>query len=198
MTKLISTNPAKNYKTVGFVNISTPAEVARKVAEANMAKSNWKDIGLPKRMGCVQAIYQKFMERKEEIINLIVKETGKSLKDARSEMERYGNAFKWFLENVELSMKDEITYEDEKTVHKIVWEPWGTAVVIIPWNHPFGMFVWGAIPNLLVGNTVVLKHSEECPLTGKLIEQLISSANLPRGVFSEIYGDGRIGKNTFK
>ena len=194
MAKLISTNPAKNYKAVGSVTISTPSEVARKVSEANTAKTNWKDLGLPKRMGYVQTIYQKFLERKEEIISLIVKETGKSLKDAGSEVERYGNAFKWFLENVESSIKNETTSEDEKTIHKIVYEPSGTAAVIIPWNHPFGMFVWGVIPNLLVGNTVVLKHSEECPLTGKLIEQIINSTNLPRGVFSEIYGDGNIGK----
>ncbi len=194
MARLISTNPAKNYKTIGSVTVSTPAEVARKVEEANMVKAGWKDAGLSKRMAYVQTIYQKFMEREEELISLIVKETGKSFKDARSEFERYGNAFKWFLENVESSIKDEITYEDEKTVHKIVYEPSGTAAVIIPWNHPFGMFVWGAIPNLLVGNTVVLKHSEECPLTGKLIEQIINSTNLPRGVFSEVYGDGKIGK----
>ena len=194
MARLISTNPAKNYKTIGFVNISTPAEVAHKVALANLAKSGWKNLGLAKRTEYVQTIYQRFTDRKEEIISLIVKETGKSLKDARSEFERYGNASKWFLENVELLIKDEITYEDEKTVHKIVYEPSGTAAVIIPWNHPFGMFVWGAIPNLLVGNTVVLKHSEECPLTGKLIEQIINSTNLPRGVFSEVYGDGKIGR----
>lgn len=194
MAKLISTNPAKNYKTVGYVTISTAVEVARKVAQANLVKANWKDLGLSKRTEYVRAIYQKFMERKEEVISLIVKETGKSLKDAGVEVERYGSAFKWFLENVESSIRDEITYEDEKTVHKIVYEPSGTAAVIIPWNHPFGMFAWGAIPNLLVGNTVVLKHSEECPLTGKLIEQIISSTNLPKGVFSEVYGDGRVGR----
>jgi acyl-CoA reductase-like NAD-dependent aldehyde dehydrogenase len=56
------------------------------------------------------------------------------------------------------------------------------------------MFIWGVIPNLIAGNTVVFKISEECPLTGKLIEEIMNSGNLPEGVFSEVYGDGRIGQ----
>jgi len=51
----------------------------------------------------------------------------------------------------------------------------------------------GVIPNLLAGNTVVFKISEECPLVGKLIEDTMLSHNLPEGVFSEVYGDGEVG-----
>ena len=55
------------------------------------------------------------------------------------------------------------------------------------------MFIWGAFPNLIAGNTIVFKISEECPLTGKLIEQVMESGNLPEGVFSEVYGAGDVG-----
>ncbi len=54
--------------------------------------------------------------------------------------------------------------------------------------------MWGTIPNLIAGNTVVFKISEECPLTGKLIEEIMNSKNLPEGVFSEVYGDGKVGQ----
>lgn len=194
MTKLISTNPAKNYQPVGSVDVSTPEEIKEKVAAANQAKTGWKELGVNKRIGYLQGIFEKFAEKKEEIISLIIQETGKSLKDARSEWERYNNAFAWFLENAETSLKEEVTFEDEKSIHKIIYEPLGVAAVIIPWNHPYGMFAWGAVPNLLAGNTVVLKHSEECPLTGKLIEEIINSSSLPKGVFSEVYGDGQVGE----
>ncbi len=194
MAKLISTNPAKNYEAVGSVDISTPEEVKEKVAAANQAKIGWKELGVNKRIGYLQEIFQKFAEKKEEIVSLIIKETGKSRKDARSEWERYNNAFTWFLENAETSLQEEVTFEDEKSLHKIIYEPLGVTAVIIPWNHPYGMFAWGAVPNLLAGNTVVLKHSEECPLTGKLIEEIINSSSLPKGVFSEVYGDGQVGE----
>ena len=56
------------------------------------------------------------------------------------------------------------------------------------------MFVWGVIPNLVAGNTVVYKASEECPLSGQLIEEIIKSVNFPKGVFTEIYGAGDVGE----
>lgn len=194
MATLISTNPAKNYSVVGSVRVSTLPEIKQKVAQAQKTKTQWKEMGVVKRVAYVREIYSRLMEKKEEIIQLIVSETGKCLKDARSEIDRYGKNFEWFLEHVEESLQEEITFEDDKTIHTIKYEPLGVVAVIIPWNHPFGMFAWGVIPNLLAGNTVVLKHSEECPLTGKFIEQVISSTSLPSGVFSEVYGNGMVGK----
>jgi acyl-CoA reductase-like NAD-dependent aldehyde dehydrogenase len=68
------------------------------------------------------------------------------------------------------------------------------AAAIAPWNFPFGMAVWGIFPNLVVGNTVVFKTSEETPLVGKLMEQIILNHQLPTGVFAEVYGAGDVGK----
>ncbi|MDZ7587345.1 MAG: aldehyde dehydrogenase family protein [Patescibacteria group bacterium] len=65
---------------------------------------------------------------------------------------------------------------------------------ITPWNLPFDLFVWAVIPNLLVGNTVVFKISEECPLCGKLFEKIMDQSGLPKGVFNEIYGNGKVGE----
>jgi len=79
-------------------------------------------------------------------------------------------------------------------IHKIVYEPFGVAAVIAPWNFPFSNFMWGVIPNLIAGNTVVFKHSEECPLMDKLIDDYMKTAKLPKGVFSQVYGDGKIGE----
>ncbi len=192
MARLNSTNPAQNYELIGSVDISTEKEIKERVDRAQEAKKTWKEIGIRKRVTYLQTIYDEFLKNKEKIIDLIIQEVGKTRRDAISEFERYGNNFKWFLENGEKSLSDEITFEDEKTIHKIIFEPFGVAAVIIPWNHPFGMFIWGVIPNLIAGNTVVLKHSEECPLTGKLIEEIIKHI-LPEGVFSEIYGGGETG-----
>lgn len=194
MAKLISTDPAHNYKAIGSVSVSTLREIKDKVAQAQQAKISWKEIGVARRAVYVREIYDKLMSRKDEMMHIIISETGKSLKDARSEIDRYGKNFLWTIEHAEESLKDEVTYEDDMSIHKIIYEPYGVAAVITPWNHPFGMFAWGVIPNLLAGNTVVFKHSEECPLTGKFIEQVINSTTLPKGVFGEVYGNGLVGK----
>ena len=109
-------------------------------------------------------------------------------------MQYHFKYFKWFLENAEEALADKITYQDENTLHRIVFEPIGVAAVIVPWNFPFVNVIWGTIPNLLAGNPVVFKHSEECPLVGKLCEEIILSADLLEGVFSEVYGDGTVGR----
>lgn len=194
MTKLISSNPGKNYEVIGSVEVSTAKEIKQKVAGAQRAKTAWKELGVTKRINLLWPVYEAFLKRKKEIRDLIIKEIGKANQDVKSEIDRYSENFKWFLENGEKSLEDEITYENSQSLHKIIYEPLGVAAVITPWNQPYGMFIWGVIPNLISGNPVVFKHSEECFLTGKLIEEVIDSCHLPKGVFSEIYGDGKVGQ----
>ncbi|MDP2649642.1 MAG: aldehyde dehydrogenase family protein [bacterium] len=193
MKKLISTNPARNYEPIGSVDISTLSEIRQKVAMAQKAKTLWKELGVIKRIEFLKSICEEFETRRDEISLLTTKETGRALKESKTAINDHLDKFKWFLDNAQSAISDEITHEDEKFLHKITYEPIGVAAVITPWNHPFGMFVWGVIPNLLAGNTVVFKISEECPLTGKLIEKIMINHQLPNGVFSEIYGAGDIG-----
>jgi len=193
MNKLISNNPARNYKVIGSVKVSTPQEIKQKVANAQAAKMPWKELGVSKRIEFLWPIYHEFMKRKKELALLITREMGKTLRESLDDIESDAY-FKWFLENGEKYLSDETTFEDEKAVHKVVYEPIGVAAVIVPWNFPYDMFLWGVIPNLIAGNMVIFKHSEECPLTGKLIEEIMKKGNLPKGVFSEVYGNGKVGE----
>ena len=194
MTKLVSTNPADNYSKVGEVKISSDSEILDKVTKANKAKRIWKEIGVKRRVKLLEPIRDEFRERAEEISKLISIETGKVISESLTEVNRYTDELSWFLENGHKALKDDITLDDEKSLHRIVYEPYGAAACIAPWNFPFGMSVWGIFPNLVVGNTVVFKISEESPLVGKLMEEIILNHSLPEGVFSEVYGAGDVGK----
>ena len=193
MVKLVSTNPARNYEVIWEVDVSPDEEIQKKVSAAHTAKFAWKEIGLQKRIAFLQPIYEAFKNKVDELALLETRETGRGITESRSIIDGHIKKINWFLNNVESALSDEITYEDDVAIHKIVYEPIGVAAVITPWNHPFGMFVWGVIPNLLAGNTVVFKISEECLLIGKLIEEVMLSHDLPDGVFSEVYGAGDIG-----
>ncbi len=192
--KLISTNPADNYVVIGEVSISSADDIRQKVQKAQEAKKKWKEIGIQKRISFLNPIYEEFSKRQEELAKLITLETGKPITQTRNEAKGYTEEFKWFMEHAEEALLDVVTYKDNKSVHKIVYEPWGVSAVITPWNFPFGMAIWGIIPNLLAGNTVVFKISEECPFVGKLIEEVMLNHNLPEGVFEEVYGAGDVGK----
>jgi len=192
MEKLISTNPARNYEVVGEVDVSSDTEIKDKVKLANDAKLMWKELGVGKRVELLRAVLDKFQSKTDEMAVLISKETGKPITESTGEAKGFLEAFGWFLDNAESALADEVTHNDEKFLHKIVYEPFGVAAVITPWNYPLGMAIWGIVPNLVAGNTVVFKISEECPLMGKLIEEAFSG--LPSGVFSEVYGAGDVGQ----
>jgi len=191
---LVSTNPAKNYEPIGSVKISTSREIKQKVKLANEAKLKWKELGVGKRITLLKPLYNAVVKRKNEIALLVTKEIGKPIREAREDIEWDLGYLKSFLENGEKYLADEVTHEDEKSIHKVIYEPIGAAAAFVPWNFPFGNFLWGVIPNLIAGNTVIVKHSEECPLSGKLYEEMMEKLELPKGVFAEVYGDGKVGE----
>lgn len=193
MTKLISTNPAKNYKVIGSVEVSTVTKIKQKVASSQAAKTAWKELGVAKRISLLWPVYEELIKRKKEIALLVTKEIGKPISQSLDDIEWDISFFKSWLENGEKYLKDEITFEDEKSIHKIVYEPIGVAAAIAPWNYPCDMALWAIIPNLIAGNPVIFKHSEEAALTGKMMEEIMNKGSLPKGVFSEVYGDGRVG-----
>jgi acyl-CoA reductase-like NAD-dependent aldehyde dehydrogenase len=193
MDKIVSTNPARNYEVIGEVEASSEEEIKEKVAKAKQAQTKWKALPLSKRIEYLKPIREELEKRKDEISQLITKETGKLPKGTLGEVEEGLKYFDDFVNNVESYIKPEVAYQEGDNTHNIVFDPLGVAAIITPWNFPFGSFVWTIVPNLLVGNTVVYKTSEECILFGKLIDEIMNNHNLPENVFNEIYGAGKVG-----
>lgn len=198
MKKLVSTNPAKNYEVLGSVSISTLKELKEKLQKARVATVGWKALGVKKRIELLQPLYQQFLKRKKEIALLVTREIGKPITEAKSDLDWDGGYFQDFLEQGPKYLESETSYQKDKKVHKLIYEPLGVSAVIVPWNYPFGNFLWGVVPNLIAGNTVVFKHSEECPLMGKLIDEMMLTLHLPQGVFSQVYGGGEVGEQLVK
>ncbi|MBN2100401.1 aldehyde dehydrogenase family protein [Candidatus Dojkabacteria bacterium] len=194
MAQLISTNPSRNFEKIGSVRISSEKEIRQAVDNAKKAFKQWRRLSVKERANYLQDVYDKLYAKSDEISNLVSTEMGFPIKDQKLfDMGDGFDYFKWYIENAEKILADEITHEDDNEIHKVVYEPYGVSAVIQPWNFPFCQWSWGVVPSLIAGDTVVFKHSEECPLSGKLISDIISESSLPDGVFSEIYGDGKVG-----
>jgi succinate-semialdehyde dehydrogenase/glutarate-semialdehyde dehydrogenase len=191
--KLISTNPAKNYKVLGEVEISSEEEIKRKVTEAQDARKKWKSLGVKGRVELLRNVSRGISNRQEEFALLSTREMGMPITQSRQDVKDAVNYFNWYLDHAGEYVSPEITKKENGIVHRVLYEPIGVAAVIVPWNFPASNFVWGAGQNLIVGNTVVFKDSEETPLVGKLIEEIIARAGVPKGVFSEVYGGGKVG-----
>ncbi|MCA9383576.1 aldehyde dehydrogenase, partial [Candidatus Dojkabacteria bacterium] len=191
MAKLISINPS-NYKEIGEVEITTPEELARKIQIAHEAKVTWRNTPLQERIQLLRAAFIELGQNKKELAEIQSKEMGIPINDALYDVDDSINFANWYFDNAEKYLAPEITYEDEKVIHYVVREPIGVAAVILPWNFPFANVIWGALQSLVVGNVVIMKHSEECPLSSQLITKIIHK-HLPEGVFDAVYGDGKLG-----
>lgn len=192
MTKLVSTNPGKNYQVVGEVEVSSEQEIKSKVQKAHQTLDKWNELGLEGRVKLLKKVIDEFSKRKEDIALLETREMGMPISQSRMDVDEAVRYFNWYLENAKKFLESEVVYEDNSVIHKVFHEPIGVTAVIVPWNFPLSNFVWGCGQNLVVGNTIIFKHSEETPLTGKLIEKIVNGI-LPEGIFNEIYGDGSIG-----
>ncbi len=191
--KLKSLNPAKNYEVIGEVEVSTSKDIANAVKKAHAAASVWVETPIEKRVEFIRKLKELLLESKEEIARLITREVGKPIRESRDDIDFDQRYLEYFISQGPKILSDKIVFEDDKSVGKIVFEAYGVAAVIAPWNFPTSMPLWGIVPNLIAGNTVVFKSSEETPLVGKKLAELIAKTGLPEGVFNIIYGDGKVG-----
>ncbi len=187
MKKLISWNPATGIP-VGEVAVSSAREITERVQQAQDAKLAWKRLGAEKRAAMLRPLLAIFASKADDIALLTTREIGTPITQARKDCAAELSYLQHFLDAGPGYLSDEITFRDASRIHKIVYEPRGVAASIVPWNFPLTNFLWGVIPNLIAGNTVVLKHSEECPLTAQLLGEIMSALDLPAGVFAQIFG----------
>ena len=192
--KLQSTNPSQGYAIIGEVNISSTEEIAAKAAQAHKSKKAWQDLGIAGRVELLRKVGKRFEENAERMIALEAEEMGMPIKDTRADFAWTLDFWNSYLDQAEAALSPTVTYEDDHERHELHRVPRGVVGCIVPWNFPFANFVWQCGQNLVSGNVVVFKHSEETPLCGKWIEEMLT-AELPAGVFSEIYGDAEVGKS---
>lgn len=189
MKKIISVNPSRNYEINGSIIASTEADIAQKVAQAQAAKTAWRDLGLSKRIELLWQVHRQIQHHKTELALLSSKEMGAPLSLSEATVDFSLDYLAWYLEYAPQYLAPEISHQDTYSISTVYYEPRGIVAAICPWNYPVSNFIWSCAANLVVGNTVIFKHAPECVLTGKLLEEIMVKANLPQGVFAEIYGD---------
>lgn len=148
------------------------------------------------RLRHLRTLREVILSRREEIIDAIRADTGKSSSDIlMSELFGACDALLWCEQNAEKALADEkvpvpMTMMGKKTW--IAYEPLGVVLVISPWNYPFFQAIVPIALNIAAGNTVVYKPSEHTPLTG-LLESLFEQANFAPHWVQVIQGDGAVG-----
>jgi aldehyde dehydrogenase (NAD+) len=172
------------------ISLGAQTDTNAAVAAAKVAFETWSATSPETRAGYVRAILAQFEARADEMAQAISMEMGAPIDMALTDQ---AACLPWHLKNF-LTAFEHIEWVRPLGPHapndRIALEPIGVVGLITPWNWPMNQVTLKVIPALLAGCTVVLKPSEESPLSSMLFAEFCHDAGVPAGVFNLVNGDG--------
>ena len=172
------------------ISLGGKADTDAAVAAAKAAFPKWRLTSKAERIELMESIQDVYTRRSDEMAAAISREMGAPIDMAKVQQSGAGaghlgafiNALKGF--EFERSLR-----EGEEDTH-IIYEPIGVCALITPWNWPMNQIVLKVVPALATGCTMVLKPSEQSPLSGILFSEMMHEAGVPAGVYNMVNGDG--------
>lgn len=180
-------NPATG-ETIAEYPTATDADIENALASAQQTYQQWsRKTTVAERAALAQRAAELFDERKDELGAIINREMGKPLDQSVGEAEFSGAITGAFAKNATEWLADEpLTVEDGlKTFFR--YQGIGTILGIMPWNYPYYQVARFAVPNLILGNTVVLKHAAQCPESALALEKIFRDAGFPEGAYVNVF-----------
>jgi succinate-semialdehyde dehydrogenase / glutarate-semialdehyde dehydrogenase len=173
----------KEYPTI------TDDELRDAIARADRAHREWsKASTVAERASLVRRVGELHTERRKELAEIIAVEMGKPIGQARGEIAFCASIYEFYADNAEALMADEpielMGGEGSAVVRR---SSLGVLLGIMPWNFPYYQVARFAGPNLIIGNTILLKHAPQCPQSAEAMEQMFSDAGFPDGAYVNIY-----------
>lgn len=156
-----------------------------KVKAAHLAFKIWENTSADHRKKQVLAFAGVLEKRKEEYARTITLEMGKLLPEAIAEVEKCIATARFYAEEAE-DYLHRVTVRSSHSQSWYAFEPLGVILAIMPWNFPFWQVLRFAVPNLLLGNTVILKHASNVLGSAANIESAFREAGFPPGLFQSL------------
>ncbi|KGE10377.1 succinate-semialdehyde dehydrogenase [Burkholderia gladioli] len=181
-------NPATG-ETVAEVARGGAAETRHAIAAAERAWPAWRALTAKERGARVKRWGELMLVHRDALAELLTREQGKPLAEARGEVGYAASFLEWFGEEAKRMYGDVIPSPKPNSQIVVTKEPVGVVAAITPWNFPLAMITRKAGPALAAGCTMVLKPSEETPLSAFALAVLAERAGIPAGVFNIVSGD---------
>ncbi|GAA1972125.1 NAD-dependent succinate-semialdehyde dehydrogenase [Nocardioides panacihumi] len=178
------TDPATG-EVVGTYPFATDVEVEQALAASTAAYEEWRSRPVAERVAIVKRIARLFAERADELGALITTEMGKRPEDAAGEAAFCAEIFDYYADQGPALLADQpLPGHPGGRIQSV---PIGPLLGVMPWNYPYYQVARFAAPNLVAGNTVVLKHAENCPTSAMAIARLFADAGVPDGVYRNLF-----------
>ncbi|GAB3657076.1 NAD-dependent succinate-semialdehyde dehydrogenase [Echinicola sediminis] len=161
-------------------------QVAEAIQNAQTAYQNWRHVPIGKRSQLMKNAGQVLRNNRDRYAEIISLEMGKVISESKSEVEKCAWVCDYYAENAEEFLSDApINLPDGKKA-KVVYNPLGVILAVMPWNFPFWQVFRFAAPNLTAGNVGLLKHASNVPQCSLAIEEVFTEAGFPKGVFQSL------------
>jgi succinate-semialdehyde dehydrogenase/glutarate-semialdehyde dehydrogenase len=173
----------KTYPTI------SDSDLEAAVGRAHAAHPGWgRETSVEDRAAAIRRVGELHAERTQELAEIIVREMGKPIAQAVGEVEFSAAIYEYYADNGPQLMADEpidLLEGDGSAV--IRRSSLGVLLGIMPWNYPYYQVARFAGPNLLIGNTILLKHAPQCPESAEAMERMFHEAGVPADAYINIY-----------
>jgi succinate-semialdehyde dehydrogenase/glutarate-semialdehyde dehydrogenase len=180
------TNPATGEVEKEFPT-ATDAEIQDVLARSDAAYRSWRTTTLEERSRILTRVSELYQERADELAALVTREMGKRLREAKGETMSATNIYKYYADEGPSFMQDQPLTPRSGATAWVRKDPVGPLLGIMPWNFPYYQVARFAGPNLMLGNTIILKHAPQCPESAIAMEQIFHEAGLPKDAYINIF-----------
>jgi succinate-semialdehyde dehydrogenase / glutarate-semialdehyde dehydrogenase len=181
-------NPATGENVKTYTTISD-ADLKDAIARADGAHREWVgSTTVEERAALIRRVGELHGERRQQLSEIIVREMGKPIEQALGEVDFCVDIYGYYADNGPKLMADEpielLAGEGSAVIRR---SSFGVLLGIMPWNFPYYQVARFAGPNLVIGNTILLKHAPQCPESAAAIEQIYHDAGVPADAYINIY-----------
>jgi succinate-semialdehyde dehydrogenase / glutarate-semialdehyde dehydrogenase len=182
-------NPNTNKLVKSFEEM-TDQDVNSAVDHAEKAFESWRNTSFRHRSDFMHKVASLMRSKKDSLASLITLEMGKLISQAEGEIYLSANIIDYYADNAEKFLADkELNPEFGEAF--IRYMPLGVLFGVEPWNFPFYQVARFAGPNIMAGNTILVKHASNVPQCGIAIEELFKEAGAPKGIYTNLLISGK-------
>lgn len=181
----ISLNPADEKLLQHFASWDAH-KLQQTLANTQAAQRAWGKTSFDTRAAVLRTAGEILHRERDRLAALITQEMGKPITEARGEIEKCATVCDFYAQYGEDFLRtDAIPTDADKSY--VSYLPLGTILAIMPWNFPFWQAFRAAVPALMAGNAMLLKHAPNVPQCALAIEQVFKAGGLPEGVFKTLF-----------
>ncbi|QJP14597.1 NAD-dependent succinate-semialdehyde dehydrogenase [Starkeya sp. ORNL1] len=175
-----SINPATGSEIARYEPHSA-ADIDQALSEAVAAQKAWRRRSITDRCAQLRKVAQALRANRDAYATLITSEMGKPIREAEAEIEKSAWTCDFYAEHAPRFLADEIVASNA-TESRVVFDPLGVVLAIMPWNYPFWQFFRFLAPAMAAGNGAILKHAANVPGCALAIEDVLAKAGVPQGL----------------